>query len=295
LPTFEERVNVVNKIYKDKYDKHKSIMEIPGKSLASPLNESMKPIIHERAFVAPSATVVGNVELWDFVSVWYGVVIRADVNLIRVGNMTNIQDNTIITEAPKPINLEHDGSTIIGHCVTIGHSCKLTACTIENYCVVGMGSILKQNSYMEQNSMLAAGSVLESGARVPSGELWAGNPAKLLRVLTDEEIEGVIGSCEKYYKVGFSHQEQFLPIGTLYREAEKSVSIGWWVDPSGFKHQSNPLFKRDEMGHVISREVQPGFIGKLFKSFSSPKSTSPQPQPQQSSESSHGHPAPQTQ
>lgn len=201
--------------YADKYDQHRQL-------IAFNWVNKMQPKVATDTYVAPSATLSGNVEVWDRSSIWYNVVIRADSNLVRIGSWTNIQDRTVITEAFQPLNEDHDGSTIVGHWVTVGHGCQLRACTIEDECMVGMNSILCEGSYMEKNSILGASSVLAPGVRVPSGELWAGNPAKFIRKLTHEEIDAIVENAENYYRVALEHAEEFyLPVGTQYLDAEK--------------------------------------------------------------------------
>jgi len=171
--------------------------------------EKFAPKISHRAFVAPDATIVGNVILFDKASIWYNVVITAETNSIRVGGYTNIQDGTVIHEALAPLDANHDGSTIVGHFVTVGHNCTLSACTIEDFCLVGMGSTLQEGSYMETYSMLGAGSVLPRGARMRSGEIWVGKPAKFQRKLTYDEYELFKTSAEKYYELSLSHRREF--------------------------------------------------------------------------------------
>lgn len=137
-----------------------------------------QPKVSEWSWIAPDATVVGNVELWDYASIWYGSVVRGDRGLVRIGHHSNIQDGSVISECLHPIDADHDGSTIIGHFVTIGHRCFIRGATVEDRCLVGMGSVLSPGSYMESDSMLGAGSVLAAGQRIPSKQLWVGNPAK---------------------------------------------------------------------------------------------------------------------
>jgi len=234
-----ERINIANTLYKDQYDKHRTLIDLEGTSIASNIKPRLTTEIANTSFIAPSATVAGNVELWDNSSIWYGCIVKADVNLIRIGVFTNIQDNTVISEAKEPLSDLHDGSTIIGHHVTIGHGCHLTACTIEDECLVGMGSILQEGSYMEKFSMLGAGSVLPKGARVQTGELWVGNPAKFFRYLTDEEVHSFRKQARAYYETAHTHDDQFLPHGTLYIEAEKQgIKVGWqgWLEVNaGFR------------------------------------------------------------
>jgi len=140
-------------------------------------------------FVAPGVIISGNVEVWQYATVWYGVTIRSDTNLVRIGAYANILDNCVITEATGPILEEddHDGSTVIGHYVTVGQSSTLESCTIEPYCKIGMKCVLLPGSYMEEYSQLEAGSVLRGGMRIPTGEVWAGNPAKFIRTVSTVE------------------------------------------------------------------------------------------------------------
>lgn len=222
-----ERINIAHQ-YTDKYSKHRMRINLDGRAIATPLKDRLSTSVSNLSYVAPSATVAGNVEVWDYSSVWYGCVIKADVNLVRIGAFTNVQDNTTISEALEPLSAVHDGSTVLGHHVTVGHSCHLTACTVEDECLVGMGSILQEGSYMETHSMLGAGSVLERGARVPSGELWVGSPAKFARHLTAAEIANFRTHARKYAELAGQHKDQFLPHGTQYIEAEKEGhEIGW--------------------------------------------------------------------
>jgi carbonic anhydrase/acetyltransferase-like protein (isoleucine patch superfamily) len=214
---FEEKIPGTV-LFADKWDKHKTIVR---------LDKKLNPKLSPETFVAPSATLAGNVEVWDKASIWYNVTIRGDVKLVRIGAWTNVQDNTVITEAFQPIGADHDGSTIIGHYVTIGHGCQLRACTVEDGCLVGMGSILSEGSYMEKNSMLGANSVLLSHDRVPTGEFWAGNPAKKIRNLTEHEIENIRGLAKSYFILSLKHGEEYY-LNNIHLAAEDAgLPIGW--------------------------------------------------------------------
>jgi carbonic anhydrase/acetyltransferase-like protein (isoleucine patch superfamily) len=159
--------------------------------------------------------------VWSGSSIWYGVTLRGDVRSVCIGSYTNIQDNSIVTEAHHPLDVDHDGSTIIGHYVTVGHNCVLRGCTIESECLVGIGSVLTEGSYMERNSMLAAHSVLLPNDRIPSGELWAGNPARFVRKLTEEEKENIKYLAKRYFELSRVHNEEFyLPYNFAYIETQ---------------------------------------------------------------------------
>jgi len=160
----------------------------------------------DKVLITATSVLSGNVMIWPYSSIWYGSVIRGDHSAVKIGSYTNIQDNSVITDVP-PISLEHDGSVVIGHFVTIGHGCYLKGCTVESNCLVGMGSVLEEGSYMEKHSMLGTGSTLQKGARVLSGQLWIGKPAKFVRNLTGDEIEAIEESGRFYFEQSGEHKE----------------------------------------------------------------------------------------
>jgi len=208
--------------YTDIISRHRTNVEIEGVAPS-----------YRHNFVAPSATIVGNVELWEHASVWYNAVIRGDSNLVRIGIRTNIQDGTVITPSPVALDLTHDGSTIIGHRVTVGHNCKLHACTVEDACHIGMGSILMDGSYMCAQSMLGARTVLYPGTKVPSGQLWCGNPGKYVRDLTEEEKEWIEHASLHYVKTANRHKDEFYlenPM-ELYLQAQRNgIKVGYTIE-----------------------------------------------------------------
>ncbi|MBM3617616.1 MAG: gamma carbonic anhydrase family protein [Alphaproteobacteria bacterium] len=150
------------------------------------------PKIHPTAFIAPGAVIVGDVEIGAETNVWFGCVIRGDVNTIRIGERTNIQDGTVIHVT------RGTGPTTIGSDITIGHKALLHACTLEDACFIGMGSILLDFAVVETGGMLAAGSQLTPKKRVPKGQLWAGNPAKFFREMTPQESAFIYESAKNY-------------------------------------------------------------------------------------------------
>ena len=141
------------------------------------------PKIDPEAFIAPGASVIGDVEIGPGSSVWFGCVVRGDVFHVRIGANSNLQDGTVVhvTRAGIP--------TLIGDRVTIGHACLLHACTVEDDGVVGMGSMVMDRAVVEGGAVLGAGSLLTPGKRVPAGEVWVGRPAKFLRAVSGDEIE----------------------------------------------------------------------------------------------------------
>lgn len=143
------------------------------------------PKINSDCFIAPTAMIIGDVEIGSQSSVWFGTVIRGDVFHIRIGCNTNIQDNSVIHVTTNRY------PTIIGNNVTIGHSVTLHGCTIKDNALVGIGSIVMDQSEIAEWSILAAGSVLKAGTKIPSGKLWGGIPAKEIRDITEREREWI--------------------------------------------------------------------------------------------------------
>lgn len=154
------------------------------------------PTIAPDAFIAPGAVIIGDVHIGSQSNVWFGCVIRGDVNYIRIGERTNIQDGSVVHVTRKT------GPTLIGNGVTIGHSVLLHACTLEDDCFVGMHSTAMDGAVVESGGWLAAGALLTPGKRVPKGQVWAGNPAKYLRDLKDGEISFIPVSAQNYVELG---------------------------------------------------------------------------------------------
>ncbi len=144
--------------------------------------DGVLPKIAGDAFIAPGATVAGDVEIGAGSSIWFGCVARGDMNWIRVGARSNIQDGSVIHVG------HEDSGTTIGDDVTVGHMCLIHSCTLEDWSFVGSTACVLDGAVVESDGMLAAGSLLLGGRRVKSGELWAGRPAKLLRALSAGEI-----------------------------------------------------------------------------------------------------------
>jgi gamma-carbonic anhydrase len=142
------------------------------------------PRIHESAFIAPGCRIIGDVDIGEGASIWYNCVIRGDVNLIRIGARTNIQDGTVI-HCDSDRNGDGGFPTIIGDDCLVGHMVMMHGCTIENRGFAGLGSIIMDGCVIESDAMVAAGAMLTPGKRVPSGQMWGGRPAKYMRDLDD--------------------------------------------------------------------------------------------------------------
>ncbi|MEH6457034.1 MAG: gamma carbonic anhydrase family protein [Cocleimonas sp.] len=170
--------------------------------------ESHYPEIHKTAYIDDTALVSGEVEIGEESSVWPMTVIRGDVNFIKIGKRTNIQDGSVlhVTHAPNE-HSEKIGAAqtayalIIGDDVTIGHKALLHACEIQNRVLVGMGAIVMDGTVVEEETMIAAGSVVPPRKTLESGYLWVGNPARKVRELTDKEKKYLSYSAEHYVRL----------------------------------------------------------------------------------------------
>jgi carbonic anhydrase/acetyltransferase-like protein (isoleucine patch superfamily) len=152
----------------------------------------LAPKIAEEAFIAPNAVITGDVEIGADTGIWFGCVIRGDVNHIRIGARTNIQDGTIIHCSRDKF------PCLIGDDITVGHGAILHACVLEDGCFVGMGATVMDGARVESGAMVAAGALVTPGKLVKKGELWAGNPAKPMRALTEAELAFFPVSAEHY-------------------------------------------------------------------------------------------------
>lgn len=161
-----------------------------------------QPELGERCYIDPAASVIGDVVLGDDASVWPYTVIRGDVNYVRIGARTNVQDGTVV-------HVSHDGphaklggfATVIGADVTIGHKAIVHACRIEDSVLIGMGAIVLDGAVVEKHGFVGAGALVAPGKTVGTGELWLGNPAKKVRMLSDAEIEALYYSAQHYVRL----------------------------------------------------------------------------------------------
>ena len=160
------------------------------------------PQLGQRVYIDEAARVIGDVVLGDDVSVWPFTVIRGDVNYVRIGDRTNVQDGTVI-------HVSHDGphaklggfATVIGADCTIGHKAIVHACHIEDACLVGMGSTVLDGAVIQKHGFLGAGALLPPGKVMGEGEMWLGAPAKFARKLSDAEIQALFYSAGHYVKL----------------------------------------------------------------------------------------------
>lgn len=155
--------------------------------------ENKKPKIGSDVYVAPNATIIGNTTIEEGASIWFGSVIRADVNSIRVGKKSNIQDLAVL-HVPAAYKID------IGNNVTVGHKALLHGCKIGDNCLIGMGAIIMDGVEIGENCIVGAGSLVTGGSKIPSGSMVFGSPAKVKRELTKEEVEKIAWSADHYYK-----------------------------------------------------------------------------------------------
>jgi gamma-carbonic anhydrase len=165
------------------------------------------PRVDPAAFVAPGARLIGDIEIGAEASIWYNCVLRGDVNRIRIGARTNIQDGSVVhVDSPKPGH-ETGHPTIIGQDVLIGHMAIVHGCLLHDRAFVGLGAIVMDGCEIESDAMLAAGAMLTPGKRIPSGQLWAGRPAKYVRDLTPEELRSQQAGVAHYVVLAKRHAE----------------------------------------------------------------------------------------
>jgi carbonic anhydrase/acetyltransferase-like protein (isoleucine patch superfamily) len=162
--------------------------------------DGVMPVVGDDVFIAPGAKVIGDVHIGALSSIWYGCILRGDVNEIRIGARTNIQDGTVIHVASK------GQGTYIGDDVAVGHMALLHACTIEDRAFVGMKAVVMDGAVVETGGMVAAGALITPGKRVKTGELWTGWPAKLTRALTEKDQAMMTWTQSHYVGLAQKHK-----------------------------------------------------------------------------------------
>lgn len=166
-------------------------------ALAPQLNRFLRrqPKLGKNVFIARTATVIGDVTLGAHSSVWYGAVLRGDINRIMVGHHTNIQDNAVL-------HLADDHSCVLGNWVTVGHGAVVHACKVGDECLVGMGAVILDGATIGKQSIIGAKALVTQGTKIPPGSLVLGAPAKVVRKLTKEERAGLRWWAQKYVDNG---------------------------------------------------------------------------------------------
>jgi len=154
--------------------------------------KGIKPKIDETAYIAPTSSIIGDVKIGKNSSIWFNTVIRGDVESIKIGDNTNVQDGTVIHTS------RFNGPTKIGDNITIGHLSLIHACTIHNNAFIGMSSTIMDYAVIEEYAFIAAGSLVTPNKVVKYKELWMGRPAKFVRYLTDQELEVMQDNVRNY-------------------------------------------------------------------------------------------------
>lgn len=149
------------------------------------------PKINSKAYIAENATIIGNVNIEEDASIWFGAVLRGDVEHITVGKRSNVQDNSVI-------HVDKGSSVVIGNDVTIGHSAIIHGCHIGNNTLIGMGSVILNGAKIGSNTLIGAKTLITQNKEIPDGVLVLGNPGKVIRELTEDEIISLKKSAENY-------------------------------------------------------------------------------------------------
>jgi len=154
--------------------------------------KGISPQLNDSCWVAPNATIVGDVRFGENCTIWFNAVVRGDVNKITIGNYSNIQDGAVVHCTYQKTE------TKIGNYVSIAHNAIVHGCTIEDHVLIGMGAIVMDNAYIESGSIIAAGAVVTQGTKVPKGSIYAGNPAKFLKEVSAEAAEVFMRTAMNY-------------------------------------------------------------------------------------------------
>lgn len=159
-----------------------------------------RPVVSGSAFVAETAVLLGNVEIKDEASVWYGAVLRGDKGKITVGRGANVQDNVVVHSGPGE-------NVFIGEGVTVGHGAIIHGCTIGKYSLVGMGAIVLSRAVVGESCIIGAGAVVKEGDEIPDRSLVVGVPGKAVKQLTPEQVEGIKANTEEYVELSRKYLE----------------------------------------------------------------------------------------
>lgn len=173
--------------------------------------EAKRPMVAWDAWVAPNASVVGDVIAGDEVSIWYGAVVRGDCNQVKFGALVNVQEKTVINTVPS-LESGFPSTVDIGDYVSIGAGSVLTSCTIGNNVEIGAGCVVCEGALLESKSKLAPGSVLGAYMRVPTGELWGGNPAAFVSTLSEDEEAAILELAETMAIRARECNDEYMPI-----------------------------------------------------------------------------------
>ncbi|CAM9611197.1 unnamed protein product [Pylaiella littoralis] len=172
-------------------------------------------------FVAPCASVVGDVRIIDHSCVWYGAVIRGDKSKVKIGAHVHVGDKAVINTVGN-VDTGFSAEVAIESWVIIEPGAVLTSCMVGDRCKIGAGAVVAEGSVVDEGGQIAAGTVVPPGCLVPKNELWAGNPAKFVRKLSEEHVAEVEAEAERRSKLGELHADEFNPYGQAYVQAEEA-------------------------------------------------------------------------
>jgi len=192
-----------------------------------------RPIVNQGAWVAPTASVIGSVQLGVNSTIWYGAVLRGDIHSIKIGILSHIGERSVIHVSGGKV--APPKGTYVGNNVIVEPGVILHACVIEDGVKIGSGSVIFDGAVVGKNSQISSGSVVTQGKQIPSGELWAGSPAKFVRKLEEDEILAVQNTSEEFYNLAKIHDvETSKPDHQIAQEREFAVVKAdvWWGEPS---------------------------------------------------------------
>ncbi len=165
--------------------------------------DGKKPKIGKDVFVADTARVIGEVELGDEASIWYGAILRGDIGKIVIGKRSNVQDNSVLHITPP------DYPLIIGDDVTVGHGVILHGCKIGSRSLIGMGAVVLDGVEIGEESIVAAGAVVPPAKKFPPRSLIMGVPAKVVREVRDKDVKAILENAEEYVRLGKRHLKEY--------------------------------------------------------------------------------------
>jgi len=160
------------------------------------------PQIDPTAFIAPGVKVIGQVTVGAHTSLWHNTVARGDIEKIKIGSYSNVQDNSVI-------HVAYDFHAVIGDYVTVGHNAIIHGCEIEDDCLIGMGAIILNYAHIGKNSIIGAGTLVPQGKKIPPNSLVMGSPGKIIREVTAEEIETIRRAAVRYAEVAKAYLDGF--------------------------------------------------------------------------------------
>jgi len=185
----------------------------------------VKPFKTNDTFIAPSASVIGDVTNWDESSVWYGAVVRGDRAAVEIGFKSNLQDRVVVNTVSK-LESGFPSTCKIGHYVSVGAGSILISCRVDDIVEIGEKCTIMEGALVETKTILEPGTVVPPYARIPSGQRWGGNPASYIRDLAEGEADSIRAKAEHIQGQAWEHLTEFLPYGNTYKHLEELEKKG---------------------------------------------------------------------